>query len=177
MWGGVTRRSEETGVSRPTIYKHAQRLAQAVMNEAAGGVRSETLWAANQRLRAENEALWEAWAEAETVPEAQQRELAATGSAMGWSLGQIVTWLAMVVAGRSAPSRATVGRGVAEASRQATALWRGLDRLCQRWVWVLWLDEIFLHRGPILLAVEPHSMAWGTGQRGPARSGESWGEV
>jgi hypothetical protein len=39
------------------------------------------------------------------------------------------------------------------------------------------LDAIFFHRVPILMAVEPHSMAWVAGQRGPDRSGESWCQV
>src|SRR5262245_64828845 len=42
---------------------------------------------------------------------------------------------------------------------------------------VLCLDEIFLHREPVLMAIEPHSMAWMAGQRGPDRSGESWRAV
>ena len=89
--GGGTRRSEETGLSRTTIYKHAQRIEQTVMHEAAGGVRYAILWAENQRLRAENEARWAAWAEVDTVPEAKQRAFAATGAALGLTLGQIVT--------------------------------------------------------------------------------------
>jgi len=176
-WGGVTRRSDETGLSRTTIYKHAQRVEHAVENEAASGVDYETLWDDNQRLRGENQALWEAWAEAEGVPEAKQREFAATGSAMGLSLGQIVTLLAIVLSCQCAPSRATVGRWVSETSRQAGSLLKVLDALCQRWILVLCLDEIFLHGVPVLMAVEPHSMVWAAGQRGPDRSGESWCEV
>jgi hypothetical protein len=42
---------------------------------------------------------------------------------------------------------------------------------------VLCLDEIFFHRDPILMGVEPTSWAWWAGQHGPDRSGESWGEV
>jgi hypothetical protein len=42
---------------------------------------------------------------------------------------------------------------------------------------VLCLDEIFLPSVPILMAVEPHSLAGVTGQRGPDRSGESWCKV
>jgi hypothetical protein len=41
-----------------------------------------------------------------------------------------------------------------------------LDRFGQRWV--LCLDEILFHREPILMAVEPLSLAWLTGA---ARSG------
>src|SRR5947207_1042921 len=75
------------------------------------------------------------------------------------------------------PSRATVGRWVGQASRQAGGLLAVLDQCCQRLVLVLCLDEIFCHRAPILMVVEPHSMAWVAGQRGPDRSGESWCEV
>jgi hypothetical protein len=52
-----------------------------------------------------------------------------------------------------------------------------LDRFDQRWVLVLCLDEIFFHREPILMAVEPLSLAWFAGQPGPDRSGKSWGAV
>jgi hypothetical protein len=75
------------------------------------------------------------------------------------------------------PSRAPVGRWVSQASRQAGDLLALLDQFCQRWVLVLCLDEIFFHRKPILMGVEPHSMAWVAGQRGPDRSGESWCQV
>ena len=173
-WGAVTRRAQQTGYSRTSIYNHAQRVEQAVVNEQAGGISYEVLWADNERLRAENEALWEAWAGAEPLPEATQQAFAATGSAMGLSLGQIITLLAIFLPNGTGPSRATVGRWVAQSSRQAGALLALLDHGGQRWVLVLCLDEIFFHREPILMAVEPHSMAWVAGQRGPDRSGESW---
>jgi hypothetical protein len=176
-WGAVTRRAQETGLSRTSIYHHAQRVEQAVVNEQAGGFSYEALWAENERLRAENAALWEAWAATEQLPEPKQQAFAATGSAMGLSLGQIITLLAIFLPHGAAPSRATVGRWVAQAGRQAGSLLAVLDQLCQRWVMVLCLDEIFFHRAPILMAVEPHSMAWVAGQRGPDRSGASWCEV
>src|SRR5262249_54620222 len=73
--------------------------------------------------------------------------------------------------------RATVGRWVQAAAAQAGRLLVVLDLACQARVRVLCLDEIFLHREPVLMAIEPHSMAWMAGQRGPDRSGESWREV
>src|SRR5215468_1300068 len=96
---------------------------------------------------------------------------------MGLSLTQIVILLAIVLPSRLVPSRATVGRWVQQSAQQSRGLLAVLDRLCQRWVLVLCLDEIFFHREPILMAVEPHSMAWVAGQRGPDRSGESWRDL
>ena len=142
-WGAVTRRAHETGYSRTSISQHAQRVEQAVVNEQLGGSSYEALWADNERLRAENAALWEAWAETGSLPEAKQQAFAATGSAMGLSLGQIMTLLAIFLPNRAVPSRATVGRWVSQSSRQAGVLLAVLDQLCQRWVLGLCLDEIF----------------------------------
>jgi hypothetical protein len=176
-WGAVTRRSEQSGYSRTAIYTHATRVVQAVVNDQAGELSYEELWAENERLRADNQELWQAWAEAEDLSEAKQRELASAGSAMGLSLTQIVTLLAIVLPLRMVPSRATVGRWVHQSAQQSSRILEVLDRACQRWVLVLCLDEIFFHREPILMAVEPVSLAWLEGQRGPDRTGASWCKV
>ena len=176
-WGAVTRRSEPSGYSRTAIYTHATRVVQALVNDQAGELSYEELWAENERLRADNRELWQAWAEAEELSEAKQRELASAGSAMGLSLTQIVILLAIVLPSRMVPSRATVGRWVHQSAQQSSTILRVLDRACQRWVLVLCLDEIFFHREPILMGVEPLSLAWLAGQRGPDRSGESWSQV
>src|SRR6266436_9365021 len=145
-WGAVTRRSEQSGYSRTTIYTHAERVVQAVASEQASGISYEDLWAENERLKAEKEALWQAWSEAEDLSEAKQRELASAGSAMGLSLTQIVVLLAIVLPSRMVPSRATVGRWVQQSAQQSRGILEVLDRACQRWVLVLCLDEIFFHR-------------------------------
>lgn len=177
VWGAVTRRSEQSGYSRTTIYTHAERVIQAVAGEQTSGISHETLREDNERLQAENEALWQAWSEAEEISEAKQRELASAGSAMGLSLTQIVIILAIVLPRTAVPSRATVGRWVQHSAEQSSRLLRVLDRVCQRWVLTLCLDEIFFHREPMLMAVEPVSLAWLAGQRGPDRTGVSWCEV
>ena len=59
-----------------------------------------------------------------------------------------------------------------EAAAQAGRLLVVLDLACQARVRVLCLDEIFLHRVPVLMAIEPNSMAWMAGHRG---SGSHWG--
>lgn len=177
VWGAVTRRAEQSGFSRTAIYQHAERVVQAVANEQATGISYEELWAENEQLKAENEALWQAWSEVEELSESKQRELASAGSAMGLSLSQLVVLLAIVLPRHLAPSRATVGRWVQQSTLQSRGILEVLDRACQRWVLVLCLDEIFFHREPILMGVEPTSLAWLVGQRGPDRSGESWCKV
>src|SRR5262247_4106779 len=176
-WGAVTRRAQQSGASRTAVYTHAQRVIQAVASEQAGGISYDALWHENERLKAENDALWQAWAEAEELSEAKQRAFAGSGCAMGLSLSQLVTLLAIVLPLGAVPSRAMVGRWVQAAAAQAGRLLVVLDLACQARVRVLCLDEIFLHREPVLMAIEPHSMAWMAGQRGPDRSGESWCEV
>src|SRR5215831_10883333 len=176
-WGAVTRRAQQSGSSRTAVYTHAQRVVQAVASAQAGGISYDALWHENERLKAENDALWQAWSEAEDLSEAKQRDFAGSGCTMGLSLSQIVTLLAIVLPLGAMPSRAMVGRWVQEAAAQAGRLLVVLDLACQARVRVLCLDEIFLHREPVLMAIEPHSMAWLAGQRGPDRSGESWCEV
>jgi hypothetical protein len=175
-WGAVTRRAHHSGSSRTAVYTHAQRVVQAVASEQAGGISYDALWQENERLKAENDALWQAWSEAEALSEAQQRDFAGSGGAMGLSLSQIVTLFAIVLPRSAVPSRAMVGRWV-QAAAQAGRLLVVLDLACQARIRVLCLDEIFLHRELVLMAIEPHSMAWMVGQRGPDRRGESWCEV
>jgi hypothetical protein len=175
-WGAVTRRAHHSGSSRTTVYTHAQRVVQAVTREQAGGISYDALWQENERLKAENAALWQAWSDAEDLSEAKQRAFAGSGCAMGLRLSQIVTLFAIVLPLGAVPSRAMVGRWVQAAAAQAGRLLVVLDLACQARVRVLCLDEIFLHREPVLMAIEPTSMAWMAGQRGPDRCGESWCE-
>jgi len=163
--------------SRTAVYTHAQRVVQAVTREQAGGPSYDALWQENERLKAENGALWHAWPEAEEFSAAKQRAFAGSGCAMGLSLSQIVTLFAIVLPLGAVPSRAMVGRWMQAAAAQARRLLVVLDLACQARVRVLCLDEIFLHREPVLMAIEPHSMAWMAGQLGPDRRGESWCEV
>ena len=90
-WGAVTRRAHQSGYSRTAVSTHAQRVVQAGASEQAGGISYDALWHENERLKAENDALWQAWSEAEELSEAKQRDLAGSGCAMGLSLSQIVT--------------------------------------------------------------------------------------
>ena len=176
-WGAVTRRAHQSGYSRTALYMHTHRVVQAVASAQAGGISYDALWQENERLKAENEALWQAWSEAEDLRETQQREVAGSGAAMGLSLSQIVTLLAIILPPGLVPSRATGGRWVQQAAAQAGRILVGLDLACQARVRVLCLGEICLHRAPVLMVIEPESMAWMAGQRGPDRRGERWAQI
>ena len=176
-WGAVSQRAQEVGCSREAIYQPSRRVEQVVAREQTGGPSYDELWEENQRWRNENEALWAAWAATEELPETTQQEFAVTGSAMGLSLTQLVTLFAIILPKHRVPSRATVGRWVAQASKRAGGIFAVLDWACEVGVLILCLDEIFFHHDPVLVAVEPHSMAWVAGQRGPDRTGDTWYDV
>jgi len=74
VWGAVTQRSEQSGYSRTAIYQHAERVVQAVASEQANGISYEDLWAENERLKAENGALWQAWSEVEELSKDPRRK-------------------------------------------------------------------------------------------------------
>lgn len=152
-------------------------MVEAGASEHARGISYEELWAENEQRKAENAARWQAWSETEALRESTQRELASAGAAMGLRLTQMVILWAIVLPSRLVPSRSTVGRWVPHSAQPSRGLLEVLDRACQRWVLVWCLEEIFLHREPSLMAVEPVSLAWLAGQRGPDRSGASWCKV
>src|SRR4029434_2849179 len=126
-WGAVTRRAQQSGYSRTAVYTHAQRVVQAVASAQAGEISYDALWHENERLKAENNALWQAGTQAEQLSEAKQRAFAGSGCAMGLSLSQIVTLLAIVLPLGAVPSRAMIGRWVQEMAAQAGRLLVVLD--------------------------------------------------
>ena len=183
QWGAVSQRAREAGCSREAMYRQARRVEQAVAEEQAGGPGREELPAENQRLRDENRTLRALLEEAESLSKALQQKFAATASAMGLSLTQIVKLLAIVLPKRCMPSRATVGRWVEQSGNRAGRILKVLDRACQAWALTLCLDEIFFHREPVLVAVEPGSLAWagsavrvarGRAGAGCCSSGRAW---
>ncbi len=54
---------------------------------------------------------------------------------------------------------------------------QGLDQACRRLVITGCFDEIFFHGKPLLVGVEPHSMAWVLGEHATDRSGSTWEEA
>jgi hypothetical protein len=172
--GTVTAQAHQAGCSRQTAYAHAQRVQQAVTDLHAGGPARHELLRELEQARAENRQLWDALDQAIDFPEAKRRQFVAVAAALGLSLAQTLALLAIVLPAACCPSRATLGRWVQDAASRASRLLAVLDASCRRLVSKLCLDEIFCHRQALLIGVEPRSLAWLLGQRGPDRTGETW---
>jgi hypothetical protein len=173
-WGDVTRQAETAGCSRQTVYQHAQRVQQAVAPQDDPGPNRQELLNQIHALRHENRQLWNWLEHTIEVPKAQQRHFATVAAAMGFSSRQIAHLLAILLPVVLCPGHATVRRWIHQEAVKAGGLLQRLDRACKALVTVACLDEIFFHRQPVLVAVEPQSMTWVLGQRARDRSGPTW---
>jgi hypothetical protein len=172
--GAVTEQAQQADCSRQTVYDHARKVQQAVVEAQLPGPSRDELLHDNERLRAENQQLWDSLDSMVNFAEGRQQQFAATAAALGLSLSQTVVLLTIVLGKVCCPSRAKVGRWVQASSGRAARLLQVLDRACQALVRTLCLDEIFLRRQPVLMGVEPHSMTWVLGLRAKDRTGETW---
>jgi hypothetical protein len=175
--GDVSAQADKAGCSRQTVYDHADKVQQAVQDAQLPGPSREQLLAENAKLRQENRELWEAYVESIDCPEGKLQQFCSAACAMGLSLAQIFALLAILLPAARRPSRATIGRWVNRSARRAGRVLQILDKSCRVLVLSLCLDEIFFHRKPVLMGVEPHSMAWVIGQRTKDRSGETWAKA
>jgi hypothetical protein len=171
--GAVTARAREAGCSRQAAYEQADRVEAAVTAAHAGGPSRAALVGEVAELREENRQLWQALEQAVDFPEAKQQQFAGLATAAGLSLNQVVALLELLLAA-ARPSRAVVGRWVQEAGRQAGRVLAVLDEACAALVRRLCLDEIFCHRRPVLVGVEPHSLAWLLGRKAADCTGATW---
>jgi hypothetical protein len=175
--GDITQQAQDAGCSRQTVYDHAGKVEKAINDAHSGGPSREQLLAEIAVLRRENQELWDAYLDAVDFPKEKQQHFTTTAAAMGLSLCQILALLAILLPAKRLPSRATLGRWVMHFARRAGKLLPMLDKACRPLVLCLCLDEIFFRRQPVLMAVEPHSMAWLLGQRVKDRSGETWAKA
>jgi hypothetical protein len=172
-WGAVVDQVQQAGCSRQVAYQHAHRVTQAVADAQQGPPRADLLRQLAQ-LREENRQLWQELEHAIDLSPAKQQHFTALAAALGLSLNQTQSLLAVLLPAAARPSRATLGRWVEAAAQQAGRILQKLDEACQPLVSELCLDEIFCHRQPVLVGVEPHSMAWVLGQRAANCSGDTW---
>lgn len=129
-YGAVTRRAEEVGCSRQSIYEHARRVERQLQPPAS---KPEPVAVAVPAVRA-------------AVDEATRRRFAATAFASGVSLRQIEDLL-RVILGDDAPDHSTIGRWVKEEAAKAAAVLKVLDAAVAPRIQTLALDEVFFGGG------------------------------
>jgi hypothetical protein len=174
LWGAVTKLAQGLGCSRQALYEQARRVEGVVAAARKEGSGQQPLPGRLAELEEENRELWAALENAIDFPVTKQQQFTATATAMGLSLTQSLVLLAIVLPADRLPSRAKLGRWTQQWSQRAGRLLAVLDGACQRLVLMLCLDEIFVRRRPMLVGVEPLSMAWVIGQKTADRSGETW---
>jgi hypothetical protein len=172
--GAVTDCAREAGCSRQSVYDHGRKVLAAVEAEHGGGPTREQLRRENAELRRENDQLWDWLFQTIEFPVAKQRQFAVTALAMGLSLNQIVALLAILLGIRAVPGRSTIHRWGQAAAKAAGGVLARLDAAARSLVLVGCLDEIFFHRRPVLVGVEPHSMVWFLGVKAADCRGATW---
>jgi len=173
-WGSVSKQAKRACCSRQTAYRHAAEVRRAVADRCPRGPSYQQLLEENRRLQEENEQLWQWLDESIELPKEKQQQFTVTASAMGLSLRQVLCLLSILLPASQCPSRATLGRWVERWSAQAGKVLQVLDCVCRHVVSVLCLDEIFFRRVPVLVGVEPQSMAWLIGEKVEKRDGRTW---
>jgi hypothetical protein len=177
LYGDVNRQAQLADCSRQTIYDHAHKVQAAVADAHDGGPTRATLIAQIHQLRLENAQLWDWLAQTIEFPAQKQHEFSVTAAAMGLSLNQILVLLALILGQQACPGRSTLHRWIQLASVAAGRVLKLLDARCRALVLVGCLDEIFFHGRPVLVGVEPASMAWFLGHKADDRTGATWAQA
>ena len=125
-YGAVTRRAEQAGCSRQTVYDHARQVEQRLQPAAPASPPAEV----------------PVPAPAAVLDGPTRRRLAVTAFAMGISTRQIED-LFRVILPDDGPDHATIGRWVADAAEKAGPVLKSLDAECVARVRTLAVDEIF----------------------------------
>jgi hypothetical protein len=175
--GDVTQQAADAACSRQTVYDHARKVEQAVAQAQRPAPSPEQLLEENRQLRQENRQLWDWLEQTIDCPEDKLRQFTVHANALGLSLTQTLGLLALLLPASRLPSRATLGRWVNQGARRARRILAILDGVCRPLVLCLCLDEIFFRRRPVLMGVEPHSLAWVLGARADDRSGDTWAQA
>jgi hypothetical protein len=176
-YGQVTQQAILANCSRQTVYDHACQVRAAVEAQHQSSPSRAEMVEPDRHLRRENAQLWDWLAQTIDFPKTKQEQFAITAAAMGLSLNQILVLLALLLGQQASPGRSTVHRRIKAAGLAAGRVLKSLDARCQALVLVGCLDEIFFHRRPVLVGVEPASMAWFLGQVAPDRTGATWAKA
>jgi hypothetical protein len=133
-YGAVTRRAEQAGCSRQTLYQHARQLERRLQPQAPAPAQVPVEVPIGDP------------APVTSLDEPTRRRLAVTAFAMGISTRQIEDLLRVILGG-DGPDHTTIGRWVADAAKTAKPVLKALDAACIREVRTLAVDEIFFGGG------------------------------
>src|ERR1700722_7744096 len=181
-YGDVTAQAKQADCSRQTVYDHAEKVQQAVADAQLPGPNRADLLDENRRLRADLKQRDQQLAVARqqaansiSFGPSQRLHFAVIAVAMGLSCYQVEDLFTLLLGNTAkAPDHATIGRWVLAQARTAGKVLQVLDAHTYALVRYLCLDEIFFRQKPVLMAVEPFSMAWLLGQRVKDRTGATW---
>jgi hypothetical protein len=129
-YGEVTRRAEQAGCSRQTLYDHARRVERRLRPAAPAPPPAEEPVSTP----------------AVPLDESTRRRLAVTAFAMGISTRQIED-LFRVILPDDAPDHSTIGRWVADETKKAQPVLAALDAAATPRIRTLALDGVFLGGG------------------------------
>jgi hypothetical protein len=174
--GAVTEQAQQVGCSRQSVYDHAGKVKAAIEAEHGGGPTRAELVEESEARRQENIQLWHWLSDSIELPLVKLQEFAVTAVAMGLSNSQVRALLAILQGAKASPSRSTIHRWVKAAGIAAGEVLEQLDRSCRTLVVVGCLDEIFFHRKPVLVGIEPHSMVWFLGKKADNHQGSTWSD-
>jgi hypothetical protein len=175
--GDITQRAQQAGCSRQAAYDHADKVQQAVADAQLPGPSRAALIEENRRLQDQLAQAQRRLSQVTVLDKDLQRRLAVTPSAMGLSRNQIREVFAILRGHGTAPGRATLGRWVKQPARQAGQVLVVLDQHTRPAAVDLCPDEIFFHGKPVLVGVEPQSLALLLCRRAKDRTGDTWHEA
>lgn len=141
-YGAVTRRAEQAGCSRQTVYQHARQIEHQ-LDPSARQAETAGLLAENRRLRDQVAELTRRCDRSVVCDPDKLRRVATVAFAAGVSLRQIEDTLKALLPASLAPDHSTIGRWVAAEAKKARAVLAPLDAACAARVRTLALDEIF----------------------------------
>ncbi len=175
--GDVTHPAQQVGCSRQTVYQHADKVPQALLDAQLLGPRRAELLEENRRLKEQVVQLQRRLDEAIVLDQDKRQRLTVTTSAMGLRLNQIRVVFAILLGKGKVPSRAALGRWRQAQARKAGQGLGVLDRHPQPAAVDLCPDEIFFGGKPVLVGVEPFSLAVLLCRRAADRTGPTWHEA
>jgi len=127
-YGAVTRRAQQAGCSRQTVYEHARQIERRLEPAASASPPADVPIPGP----------------AAVLDTPTRRRLAVTAFAMGVSTRQIEDLLRVILA-EDGPDHSTIARWVADHAGKAKPILKALDAACVPHVRTLALDEIFFN--------------------------------